>query len=233
MDTVETLDDLFIQFGAGWVMWLLFALSAGSVAVAIERFVFYRQKSDDLRGLVGVLDAHLRAGDRAGALEVLAPLRSVGAGVACAGLRLADRGPRAAEKGMESAMAIERKELEARLAYLGTLGNNAPFVGLFGTVIGVILAFEAMASGEVMGAIGCPWPREAEGLGIDEQVVLLRVVVGADGRASSADVLADPGHGFGQAALGCARVARFEPARDRAGQPYAATSPPIRVTFRR
>ncbi len=101
---------------------------------------------------------------------MLAPLRSVGAGVACAGLRLADGGPRAAEKGMESAMAIERKELEARLSYLGTLGNNAPFVGLFGTVIGVILAFEAlgdagavagtgssqMASGEVMGAIGCP-----------------------------------------------------------------------------
>ncbi len=40
MDTVETLEDLFIQFGAGWVMWLLFALSAGSVAVAIERSLF-------------------------------------------------------------------------------------------------------------------------------------------------------------------------------------------------
>ena len=34
--------------------------------------------------------------------------------------------------------------LERWLAYFGTLGNNAPFIGLFGTVIGVIAAFEAL-----------------------------------------------------------------------------------------
>jgi biopolymer transport protein ExbB len=47
---------------------------------------------------------------------------------------------------MESAMAVERAALDGRLAYLGTLGNNAPFVGLFGTVIGVILAFDALGT---------------------------------------------------------------------------------------
>jgi biopolymer transport protein ExbB len=35
-------------------------------------------------------------------------------------------------------------KLERRLAFLGTLGNNAPFIGLFGTVIGVVQAFEAL-----------------------------------------------------------------------------------------
>ena len=35
-------------------------------------------------------------------------------------------------------------KLERRLAYLGTLGNNAPFIGLFGTVIGVVQAFEQL-----------------------------------------------------------------------------------------
>ena len=35
-------------------------------------------------------------------------------------------------------------KLERRLAFLGTLGNNAPFIGLFGTVIGVVSAFEAL-----------------------------------------------------------------------------------------
>ena len=79
----------------------------------------------------------------------------------------------------------------------------------------------------------CPWPREAETLGIDEQMVVLRVVVGAQGRVSAAELIADPGHGFGEAALTCARNARFAPARDRSGQPYAATSPPIRVRFTR
>ncbi len=42
------------------------------------------------------------------------------------------------------AIAAGRQEMERRLAYLGTLGNNAPFVGLFRTVIGVILAFEEL-----------------------------------------------------------------------------------------
>jgi biopolymer transport protein ExbB len=35
-------------------------------------------------------------------------------------------------------------KLERRLAYLATLGNNAPFIGLFGTVIGIIGAFKAL-----------------------------------------------------------------------------------------
>ena len=45
---------------------------------------------------------------------------------------------------MSGARALQRVKLERRLAYLGTLGNNAPFVGLFGTVIGVVEAFEVL-----------------------------------------------------------------------------------------
>jgi biopolymer transport protein ExbB len=41
-------------------------------------------------------------------------------------------------------MALQRQKLERRLAFLGTLGNNAPFIGLFGTVIGVVQAFEQL-----------------------------------------------------------------------------------------
>lgn len=79
----------------------------------------------------------------------------------------------------------------------------------------------------------CPWPREANALGIDEQMVVLRVVVTTEGRAESVEVLADPGYGFGQAALACAERARFESATDGTGQAYTATSPPIRVRFTR
>ena len=45
---------------------------------------------------------------------------------------------------MAGALALQRMKLERRLAYLGTLGNNAPFIGLFGTVIGVVGAFDAL-----------------------------------------------------------------------------------------
>jgi len=167
MNTVEVLTQLFVRSGADWVLWLLFGLSGASLAVAVERYLYFQSRQGDLRGLVGIVDAHMRAGNLDDALSELTRLRSVGATVAAAGLRLAERGAKAAEKGMESAMAIERKALEARLTFLGTLGNNAPFVGLFGTVIGVILAFDALgaannaagtqasqvASAEVMSAI--------------------------------------------------------------------------------
>ena len=57
-------------------------------------------------------------------------------------------------------VARSRIEYERRLAFLGTLGNNAPFVGLFGTVLGIIRAFadlagnpDAAGSGTVMAGI--------------------------------------------------------------------------------
>jgi biopolymer transport protein ExbB len=62
-----------------------------------------------------------------------------------AGLAVAHQGPAAAEEAMAGATALQRMKLERRLAYLGTLGNNAPFIGLLGTVIGVVGAFDALA----------------------------------------------------------------------------------------
>lgn len=79
----------------------------------------------------------------------------------------------------------------------------------------------------------CPWPREADSEQIDEQTVILRVIVDAGGAAERAAVLADPGHGFGAAAVACALRTRFVPARGRGGEAVRATSPPIRVRFTR
>lgn len=53
---------------------------------------------------------------------------------------------------MSGAAALQRLKLERGLAYLGTLGNNAPFIGLFGTVIGVVQAFEALGDQKVVEA---------------------------------------------------------------------------------
>jgi biopolymer transport protein ExbB len=50
------------------------------------------------------------------------------------------RGIEAVSEAMLCAKARERMGMEAYLYILGTLGNNAPFVGLFGTVIGIIRA---------------------------------------------------------------------------------------------
>jgi protein TonB len=80
-------------------------------------------------------------------------------------------------------------------------------------------------------AWNCPWPAEADAQQVDEQTVVLRANVRADGKADDVDVVTDPGFGFGSAARLCALATHFEPARDANGQPIAAQSPPIRVHF--
>jgi biopolymer transport protein ExbB len=115
-----------------------------SVAVAVERWLCYRRRGGDLRGLAVELDHSLSAGEFQQAIAELERSPAVAASIAAAGLRLARLGPVAVDKAMQSATALERVALEKRLAFLGTLGNNAPFVGLFGTVIGVIKAFEEL-----------------------------------------------------------------------------------------
>jgi periplasmic protein TonB len=79
----------------------------------------------------------------------------------------------------------------------------------------------------------CPWPPQADALGIDRQTVVLRVTVAADGAVEAASLISDPGDGFGAAALVCARRSRFLPALDGQGRAVPARSGPIRVLFTR
>jgi periplasmic protein TonB len=79
----------------------------------------------------------------------------------------------------------------------------------------------------------CPFPAEADAEGVDDAVVTLQVSVSAEGKASGATVLSDPGHGFGRAARQCALARTYSPARDADGKPTAGKTPPIRVKFSR
>jgi biopolymer transport protein ExbB len=123
------------------------ALSLLSVAIIVERWLFYRASECDAQVMARVLASRLAERDFGGAIERLGESPSIASMIAAAGLQLADRGPAAADKAMQSAAALQRGRLERWLAYLGTVGNNAPFIGLFGTVVGVIGAFEALGQG--------------------------------------------------------------------------------------
>jgi biopolymer transport protein ExbB len=58
----------------------------------------------------------------------------------------AGRGPDALEDLLAGRVERARLDYERRLIFLGTLGNNAPFIGLFGTVLGIIRAFADLAA---------------------------------------------------------------------------------------
>jgi biopolymer transport protein ExbB len=144
MDLVEWLKRLMVNFGAGWVMWLLIGLSVLSVAIMLERGWFYWTIRDDIGKLARELRELLRDGDLEASRKRLEASPSAEAAVVLAGLLESDRGARSAEEAMHGAAALQKMKLERRLAFLGTLGNNAPFIGLFGTVIGVVDAFQAL-----------------------------------------------------------------------------------------
>src|ERR1043165_3347316 len=144
MSGVDAVKQILLQSGSAWVLWFLGLLSLTSAAIIVERWLFYRSRGGDLQAMAERLYAHLAAGDYTAAIEELRRSKSVAGTIAAAGLRLADRGAATADRAMQSAAALERARLERWLAFLGTLGNNAPFIGLFGTVIGIIGAFEEL-----------------------------------------------------------------------------------------
>jgi biopolymer transport protein ExbB len=144
MNAVDMIQNLLLRSGASWVLWVLCALSVVTAVIAVERWLLYRSVDLDLRAMAGRLDAQLGQGNVEGAIGALSRSRAIAATIAAAGLRLSPRGPAAVDKAMQSAIALERGRLEARLAFLGTVGNNAPFIGLFGTVIGIIHAFSEL-----------------------------------------------------------------------------------------
>ncbi len=138
----------FAMLGAEWVMWVLVALSVASVAVMRERWRYYRSLNDDLDRLASTVRDMLRKGDHDGARDVLKKSPAPAATIAMAGVDEFDHGLRAAEEAMAGATARVKLNLERYLVFLGTVGNNAPFVGLFGTVIGIIQAFDKLRASE-------------------------------------------------------------------------------------
>lgn len=155
MSETNTIDgqllDLMLRVGSRWVLWLLLGLSVAAIAVIAERVWFFVQESAP-RARLDLALATLRAKGAEAALAKLTDARSMEAAVARACLAHASDGPAAVEEHKAAAIEAERIRYERRLAFLGTLGNNAPFVGLFGTVLGIIRAFNDLAANSVQGS---------------------------------------------------------------------------------
>jgi biopolymer transport protein ExbB len=174
---IERIKSAMVGLGASWVLWLMLFLSVVSLAIMLERAWFFWSLRDDIAALMRDLGRFLRGGDLEGARQRMEQSPSAEAAVVIAGIVEADLGPDAAEEAMAGASALQRTKLERRLAYLGTLGNNAPFIGLLGTVIGIVGAFEEFGKGPVVaaGAAASAGPSEAVMRNIAEALVATAV----------------------------------------------------------
>jgi biopolymer transport protein ExbB len=173
---VHMITDLVVRLsrtGAGaWVMWFMVLLSIISVAVIIERLIFFRQHQDNVRGIAAELNKLLLSGDYAAARKLLENAKGFETRVLLAGLDGAHLGKNAVQELALSAQKMERLRFERGLSFLGTIGNNAPFIGLFGTVLEIVAAlFELgtqsggnVGAGAVMATLSAALAATAVGL---------------------------------------------------------------------
>jgi biopolymer transport protein ExbB/TolQ len=135
----------FSLLGAEWVLWLLVVLSVLSVYVMIERGLFFRGVSGADREIRRKLVGALVDGDLPEAKKIVEQAVGPGGRMVKDMLRHAGKNGETIDAAMNAVRPEEKLRLERNLAFLGTLGANAPFIGLFGTVLGIIKAFKDLA----------------------------------------------------------------------------------------
>jgi biopolymer transport protein ExbB len=153
---------LFLGFsllGAEWVLYLLLVLSVLSVAIIFERILFYRGASHGLQKFRERVRAEAASGDLKNALEAArsrvkseATTGDLESQMAVA-LLSSGRGPASVlNEVAQDPVMRGRLAWEKNLSILATIGANAPFVGLFGTVLGIIKAFHHLSENGAAGA---------------------------------------------------------------------------------
>ena len=134
---------------AEWVLWLLCILSVMSIAVMLERALYFSSHSlagsDDLT-------VKLAKGEFDAVRKLIEGKKGMEAAVLREALGSVAAGPDSVEEVIAATVARERPQYERFLSFLGTLGSNAPFVGLFGTVLGIIKAFHDLGQTGAKGA---------------------------------------------------------------------------------
>jgi biopolymer transport protein ExbB len=134
---------------AEWVLWLLCVLSVLSIAVMLERAVYF--SSHSLEGS-DALAVKLAKGELDAVRKQIDGKKGMEAAVLREALNSLASGPDSVEEVIAATVARERPQYERFLSFLGTLGSNAPFIGLFGTVLGIIKAFHDLGQSGAKGA---------------------------------------------------------------------------------
>jgi biopolymer transport protein ExbB len=129
----------------GPAMWMLLVLSVVAVAIVIERLMFFASQHSDAKGLLRALGAKIAADDLAGAIKVCQSQKGMLPKILEFGLRRGEKDRSDISDALSIALMEHLNSLERNLAVIGTIAVIAPFVGLFGTVLGIIRAFQDIA----------------------------------------------------------------------------------------
>ena len=146
----QTLNLAEIWEAGGWMMWPLGAALAIGVLIILWKLVDLQLKGGKNKKVLNEADEQIAAGHLDEALELCTESGAPAGNVLSAGLSRYNEGTDRATQAVENAGAIEVAGLEKGLVWLATLSNVAPLLGFLGTVIGMIMAFQAIEiAGEV------------------------------------------------------------------------------------
>ncbi|MGD0919230.1 MAG: MotA/TolQ/ExbB proton channel family protein, partial [Thermodesulfobacteriota bacterium] len=135
----KTILEIF-QIG-GFTMYILLFCSVLSIAIFLERIIYYRKRSKTKRAEFMARAARvLKSGDIKRAMEICRETLTPFSSVAHSGLRLYDHHGNEISNAMEREITVETSKLERYTSIVGTIGNTAVYIGLFGTVLGIIRA---------------------------------------------------------------------------------------------
>lgn len=144
MHAIEWVRDVMSKGGP--TLWGLFLLSIVLIAIIVERVMAFRKSAVDQDWLIQQMAILLTQGKTKEALDFLDGLEGSLPRVLEVGLKRYDESRDVIENAMKVAIARQSLLMEKNVSIIGTFAVICPFVGLFGTVVGIMHAFESIAS---------------------------------------------------------------------------------------
>ena len=156
----------------------IFICSILVVAVAIDRFSYYRQNKREIGEFIQNLQKALAKNNIAGAQRISSQLGGIISEMVDEGLRIYTEQKSGFTRAYDISASLATRKLEKHLTILGTIGGVAPFLGLFGTVVRILYTFQDLAtqgnqSAAVAMGIGSALIATAFGLGVAIVAVIL------------------------------------------------------------
>lgn len=165
---------LWFAVANDWLVLLpILVCSVLTVAVTIERYYFYKKNSRDVVQFIHRLQRELQRGSLENSQMLSGQLGGIIGEVSEEGIRVLAEQPESFERSYDITASLAARKLEKNLPILGTIATICPYLGLFGTVVRILLTFGDLSKAggqsgapEIMFGIGSALIATAFGLGV-------------------------------------------------------------------